>query len=135
MPDINGSGNDRPDGTPDQGDLFAQWPTWSPDSPAGKFEQFHEANPRVWEVLVQEARRWKRDGRGKLGIALLIGRVRWVLSVETNSTGDGFKINDHYAAYYARLLMIRCPDLDGLFELRRSLDADEWINGYRAEAA
>lgn len=117
-----------------QMDIFTAYPRWSEDSPAGRFEAFHEANPQVWDVLVREARRWKRERPGaRLGINLLIGRVRWVLTVRTNSTGDGFRINDHFAPFYARLLMHRCPDLDGLFELRRSLDADEWIADIKAD--
>lgn len=129
MTDFKSNGPDGSPVTPDSGqfDLFAQQRRWAPDSPAGKFEAFHADNPQVWDVLVHEARRWRAEGREKLGVALLVGRVRWVLSIRTNSTGDGFKINDHYAAYYARLLMLRCPDLRGLFELRKSLDADEWI--------
>lgn len=127
-------GSGRQPVTPDDGqfDLFAQRSGWTPDSPAGKFETFHAANPQVWDCLVREARRWKGEGRGKLGIALLIGRVRWVLTVQTKTGGDGFKINDHTAPFYARLLMLRCPDLDGLFELRRAYDADEWIADLKA---
>lgn len=127
-------GSDSQPGSPDNGqfDLFAERSGWTPDSPAGKFETFHAANPIVFDALVREARRWRAEGREKLGIALLIGRVRWVLTIETSSTGDGFRINDHYAAFYARLLMLRCPDLDGLFELRRAYDADEWIADIKA---
>jgi hypothetical protein len=114
-------------------DIFTQYPRWTPDSPAGKFEAYHLANPQVWDCLVREARRWKRERPGaRLGINLLIGRVRWVLTVHTNSTGDGFRINDHSAPFYARLLMHRCPDLDGLFALRSSWDADEWIADIKA---
>lgn len=123
----------RQEATPEQGqyDLFAQRPTWSSDSPAGKFEAYHEANPAVFELLVREARRWMAEGRGKLGINLLVGRVRWVLTkLQTGPDADGFRINDHVAPYYARLLMHRCPDLDGLFDLRSSPDADAWIATY-----
>jgi len=112
---------------PSQGDLFAPWPAWSPDSPAGKFELFHASNPIVFETLVKEARRWMAEGRGKLGISLLIGRVRWVLSLKLQRDGDGFRINDHYGPFYSRLLMYTYPEFEGLFETRRSYDADQWI--------
>lgn len=112
---------------PDQGDLFAPWPAWSPDSPAGKFEQFHHANPEVFETLVKEARRWMAEGRGKLGISLLLGRVRWVLSLKLQRDGDGFRVNDHCGPFYSRLLMHSYPEFEGLFDIRRSYDADQWL--------
>jgi hypothetical protein len=36
-----------------------------------------------------------------------------------STTGD-FKLNNNYRAHYARLIMHQEPDLDGIFELRRS---------------
>lgn len=116
-----------------QGDLFAQWPAWSPDSPAGKFESYHQANPQVFETLVREARRWMRERPGqKIGINLLVGRVRWVLTLKTQTDADGFKINDHFAPYYSRLMVHRHPEFADLFDLRRSFNADAWLDDLKA---
>jgi hypothetical protein len=43
-----------------------------------------------------------------------------------STRGDEFKLNNDYRAPYARLIMRREPDLDGLFETRRSI-ADEVV--------
>lgn len=91
------------------------------------FERFHAANPRVYEVLVRLAREWVgRTGRHKLGIATLYERTRWEIALATSD--PDFKLNNNFRAYYARLIMLREPDLDGLFDLRAS-EADEWIAG------
>lgn len=91
------------------------------------FDRFHADNPRVYEVLVRLAREWvARTGRHKLGIATLYERTRWEIALATSD--PDFKLNNNFRAYYARLIMLREPDLAGLFDLRAS-EADEWIAG------
>jgi hypothetical protein len=77
------------------------------------FEEFHKLNPHVYRILVRLARRWLRTGRQKGSIAM-------------STTDDEYKLNDHYKAFYARLIMWREPDLDGLFDLRAA-EADVWL--------
>lgn len=92
---------------------------------SSKFERFHAENPRVYEVLLRLAREWSvRTGGRRLGIGALTERARWELVMETSD--PDYKINNTYRAYYARLLMLRNPELRGMFELRTSA-ADEWI--------
>jgi hypothetical protein len=91
------------------------------------FDRFHADNPKVYETLVRLAREWvERTGRHKLGIATLFERARWEIALAT--TDADFKLNNSYRAYYARLIMLREPDLAGLFDLRAS-EADQWIAG------
>lgn len=100
---------------------------------AARFEEFHRQNPRVYSTLVRLAREWVNDhGLKTLGIRMLWEVARWELIKATRSTD--YKLNDHYTGYYARLIMRRERDLDGLFELRASA-ADEWINHYLAAAS
>jgi hypothetical protein len=95
-----------------------------------RFERFHAANPHVYKLLVEQARLWiSRTGNSDLGMQMLFERARWVLGIETK--GDAYKVNNDFAAFYARLLMLEHADLDGLFELRRSDAADEWIERRR----
>ena len=97
---------------------------WSEET---AFDRFHADNPRVYEVLVRLAREWvARFGSHKLGIATLYERTRWEISLATSD--PDFKLNNNFRAYYARLIMLREPDLKGLFDLRSS-EADEWIAG------
>lgn len=93
---------------------------------SASFERFHQANPLVLEVLLRLAREWVAQGGRRCGIALLLNVTRWELGLRTQSE-DGFKLNDHHGAYYARLLMRIAPELEGLFELRRAPEADAWV--------
>ncbi|OBK22532.1 hypothetical protein [Mycobacterium asiaticum] len=97
---------------------------------ARRFEEFHEANPKVYVVLVRLAREWvARTGRTKLGIKTLYERARWEIALATSD--PDFKLNNNYTAYYARLIMHREPDLADMFDLRSS-EADAWLATYTA---
>lgn len=84
-----------------------------------RFALFHAANPHVYDHLVRLARQGKRSGAARLGIGQLFEVLRWRYMLATR--GDEFKLNNDYRAPYARLIMEREPDLDGVFELRRSI--------------
>jgi hypothetical protein len=82
------------------------------------FWTFHEGNPHVYFELVRLARQAVAAGRTKLGIRMLWERMRWTFSVETRRAEGGPKLNDHYTARYARLIMENERDLADLFEIR-----------------
>lgn len=108
-------------------------PEWQDLTPSQRFERFHGENPEVYRQIVTRCREWHQAGNGKLGMSLLFGVIRWQLALQTK--GDPYKINDRHAAYYARLVMWLEPDLDGVFEVRRSAEADAWIDELKARAA
>lgn len=82
------------------------------------FWRFHQANPFVYERLVQLAREWvQRRGKRKVGIGMLFEVLRWEVALRTS--GEDFKLNNNYRALYARLIMARNPDLVGVFGTRR----------------
>lgn len=87
-----------------------------------KFAQYHADNPHVYAILERFALEAYAAGRPRIGIGLLTERVRWYTTVET--TGDPFKINNNWRAFYVRLLLRDHPELADLFELRTS-KADE----------
>jgi hypothetical protein len=98
-----------------------------------RFDEFHAANPNVYDTLVRLAREWiDTTGRRKLAIATLFERARWEIALATND--PDYKINNNYKPYYARLIMARNQTLDGLFDLRAS-DADEWLAERLARAS
>jgi len=84
-----------------------------------RFERFHTEHPIVYRRLVDLAYRVKRAGHDRWAIANLWEKLRWEIAVEglPDSTED-FKLNDHYKSRYARLIMEREPELEGLFETR-----------------
>jgi len=82
-----------------------------------RFEQFHRANPHVYEALRALAFKALDRGFEHIGIDALYSVLRWEWAAETNDP-TGFKLNDHYRSRYARLLMDQEPALGGLFEIR-----------------
>lgn len=81
------------------------------------FRAFHAANPHVYDELVKLARQARRRGVGRIGIGMLFEVLRWRVALRTG--GDEFKLNNNYRSYYARLMMLREPDLAGVFETRQ----------------
>ena len=80
------------------------------------FLRFHHDNPHVYHELVRLARDWEHRGHPRCGIKMLFEVLRWQAGMRTG--GDTFKLNNNYHSYYARLIMLQEPDLDGLFVLR-----------------
>lgn len=91
-----------------------------------RFEAFHAANPAFYGQLVHLTRRFRdRTGR-RCGIQRIIEVARFDVAIQTQ-TDEDFKVNNDFAAFYARLIMHQEADLVGFFELRRSAEADIWI--------
>jgi hypothetical protein len=90
----------------------------------GKMEQsfwdFHERHPHVYETLKDLAIMWRRHrgGKSRLGIAALFERARWELALMRYSDEGPPKLNNNNRAFYARLLMEKEPELEGMFSLR-----------------
>jgi hypothetical protein len=83
------------------------------------FQDFHEGNPRIYVELVTLARRWKAVGHRACGIGMLFEVLRWrkgLLTTDANS--PEFRLNNNYRSRYARLIMRREADLEGIFETR-----------------
>lgn len=93
-----------------------------------KFEEFHRANPAVYERLVFFARQAKARG-ATVGMRLLIERLRWEHAVEVRQTDATFAINNDVAPQYARLIMQQERDLSGYFETRDSEQVDAPATG------
>lgn len=80
---------------------------------------FHRAHPQVYKMLVELARDRKAAGQKHYSINRLFETMRYL---KWAAWGDEpFKLNNNYRAFYARLLMLRCPDLDGFFRVRKQI--------------
>ena len=94
------------------------------------FWKFHEANPRVYKLLVDYARRWRRANPSvPVGIDLLYARIRWDFNIRTTATG--IKLSNNHKPYYARLIMEKNPDLKGVFVTKKQKHQstiDGWDN-------
>lgn len=82
-----------------------------------QFIAFHRENPHVYDKLVELAFMLKERQHKKIGIAMLFEQLRWLHALETSDM-SGFKMNNNYAAFYARMIMGRNPALEGFFEIR-----------------
>ncbi len=82
-----------------------------------RFWEFHEANPDVYRRLRALALQMRRRGVVRYGMAGLFEVLRWEHAMQT-SDPEGFKLNNDYRSFYARLLMEREPELRGFFEVR-----------------
>lgn len=82
------------------------------------FWRYDREHPKVYKKLVNLARQVKAAGFDHYSMDALAHRLRWHYDVEKKAE-EPFKFNDHYTAFYARLIMAREPDLSNLFELRK----------------
>ncbi len=82
-----------------------------------KFWEFHTAHPEVYRRLRELALQMRRRGVQQYGIGGLFEVLRWKEALRTHDP-DGYKLNNNYRSFYARLLMEREPELRGFFELR-----------------
>ena len=96
-----------------------------------EFETFHQANPHVYRLFKRFTFDAIRAGRKRFSSDAVLHRIRWYTNIETTDEA-GFKINDHWTAFYARLFMRDHPEHEGFFALRTAA-ADE-PNGHRFDA-
>ena len=81
-----------------------------------RFRAFIYANPHVVDRVIELAREWKAAGHDKCSMELIFARLRWDEGIAT--TGDQFRLNDHWTSRMSRHVMNICPDLDGFFNTR-----------------
>ncbi len=85
-------------------------------------EAFHAANPHVMAAVVKMATYAQQHGVRRYGIKAIFEALRWS-ALET--TGEVYKLNNNYTAWYARAVGRLHPTLAPLFLTRSSaFDAD-----------
>lgn len=83
---------------------------------ADRFNAFDEANPGVWSMFVRFAFELIACGRERYSADALLHRIRWEVAVST--IGDDFKVNNDFAALYARKFAQRHEKHAEFFQLR-----------------
>jgi len=81
-----------------------------------EFHEFDRRNPQVYAELVKLAREAVKTGRKKIGIKMLWEVLRWHFFLQTSD--DTYKLPNNHHSYYARVIMIREEDLEGIFNVR-----------------
>lgn len=94
----------------------------TPDNPKTEREKafwaYHEKNPHIYEAFDRFAKEAVQSQRDTFGAQMVVERVRWYVAVERNDD-DGFKVNNNFNGYYARLWMRNNPEQRGLFRRRK----------------
>src|SRR4051812_10087630 len=92
-----------------------------------RFEEFHKANPHVYAMFVHFTKELLRRGHKRISPDFILHRIRWEMLVPTVPTaGSGwhvsakrpYKINDHFASRYGRLLIANHPAAAKVIEVR-----------------
>ena len=83
----------------------------------GKFRAYNNTNPQLYNLMEKFALEAHRANRKRFSIWMIANRVRWYTQIET--TGQEFKVSNDYLALYARLIVVRNPQLDGLFQFKQ----------------
>jgi hypothetical protein len=81
-----------------------------------KFERFHTANPRVWDLFKLFTLQLIHRGFKHYSADAIVHRIRWHSAIE--ATCDVAKINNCHTAHYARLFHREFPAHDGFFRNR-----------------
>jgi hypothetical protein len=86
---------------------------------ANRFIAFDHQNPRVWDLFVRFTHEAIRANHSTFSAQSIIERIRWKTNVETRD--NKFKINNDFAAFYARKYHKTFPQHDGFFRTRHSV--------------
>lgn len=81
------------------------------------FDEFHSANPHIYEQFKEIAFMLIRRNKKKISSKMIINHIRWMVYVQT-ADDTGYKINDAYTPHYARLFIYDYPQHETKFETR-----------------
>jgi hypothetical protein len=83
------------------------------------FCEYHHKNPQVYGKFRELTLKTMAKGFRHYSAKGIFELVRWYTGV-TAEDPDGFKINNSYTPFYARLFMREYPQYDGFFFTRKS---------------
>ena len=82
-----------------------------------KFHDFHRQHPEVLDFLVLEIGRRLDNGFRAFSYGSLWDYARWKLDLQ-KGPGETFRMNDHVAPFYSRVIPILHPQFNGRAEYR-----------------
>jgi hypothetical protein len=90
-----------------------------------RIQRFHTTNPQVLDFVVQELWDTRASGWSGASVKSIWEYARWVLTRKYRAPGESFVMSNNLHSYYARIIVILHPDLNGFFEMIKSKpDAD-----------
>ena len=82
--------------------------------------EFFRLNGHVISAFVMLAREYlKKTGSKHVGAKMLWEKMRFEFAIHTKDDGSGYRLNNNYTAYLARLVAETHDDLKDVFEFRR----------------
>lgn len=88
-----------------------------------RFEQFHTANPHIYDMLVELSRKMKaKKNMRQWSVYAAYELVRYQWNPQTR-TFDDYKLPNEFRPLYSRLIMQQESDLDGFFRIKGSHNA------------
>jgi hypothetical protein len=85
-----------------------------------RFHDYHRANPEVFDFIVAELRLRIVKGFTASSVHNICEYARWKIETD-RGPGTVFSLNDRFAPFYARAVVIICPAYNGHVEFRRSV--------------
>jgi len=79
-----------------------------------RFMIFHLENPQIWELFCRFANERKEAGFTKYSSDAIKHRIKWEVATQTTSI-----LSDHYTAYYARMYLLKYPEMPDFFILKK----------------
>jgi hypothetical protein len=90
-----------------------------------QFNEFDAANSQFWEAWENRCQIAIRQGYTTYGAQSIMEVTRWDWDMTTTRT-DEFKINNNFAAFYARKWLVKHPEHPDFFKLRTSYADDSY---------
>ena len=83
-----------------------------------KFQMYHVVHPDVYQLFLKYARELKIAGCTQYSSDAILHRIRWHHAV-SGGDNSGFKINNNFSSWYARMAIIDFPsEFIGFFKIR-----------------
>ena len=91
---------------------FKEW-----DEKKQKFRKFNFNNPLIYQTFSTYSWDAAKAGHKVFSHWLIMNRIRWDSLLKTD--GEKYKIPNEFIAFYARMFMIKHPQLGTFFKIKR----------------
>lgn len=81
------------------------------------FQQYHQANPHLYELYKAIALQLIQQNRRVIGSAHIFQKMRYEYQFKTD--GSPFKIDNNFAPMYARKFVLEHPQFGHLFKFKQ----------------
>ena len=94
---------------------MSQLSLFTVDTKQAKFEQYHSANPEIWNMFKELTFQLIKAGRRHYSADGILHAIRWNTALRGN---DERKINNNYSSMYSRMFTANFPEHKDFFEQR-----------------